>query len=426
VHVSKRSGLPRTRAAGTALITVLFLACSSIVWSQPATASITSDRVQIAALEQQIAAQGAHAKALLSRYNVVQSHVHTLNLQIARDQDLLAADLRSEAVARMAVRRVAVDAYLIGADVGSPALALFSDTTSVTSILAQGNYLGAVNQNLNDALATLQSARQQTEKDARSLRSEQAEATRLLDQLSTAHRAAEAAIASDNATLQRVNVDLRFLVVAAAQRQAAQLAAERLLAALPSPLADPAHLVGVPRARPVPPPSPGMYANPLRDIRGLTAERIDQGVDYSGFGPLYAIGDGVVLTTTVPGWPGGTMIAYQLTDGPANGLVVYAAEDIVPLVQIGDTVTAGTVLGVMFPGPDGIETGWGDTSTIGNTLARTYRQFDGANTTAFGDNFSQLLQSLGAPGGVPQNTPPTGSLPRRWPRWHPSRAAPGP
>jgi hypothetical protein len=120
------------------------------------------------------------------------------------------------------------------------------------------------------------------------------------------------------------------------------------------------------------------------------------------------------------------MIAYQLSDGPANGLVVYAAEDIIPLVQIGDTVTAGSVLGVMFPGPDGIETGWGDTSTIGNTLARTYRQFDGANTTAFGNNFSEFLQSLGAPGGVPQNTPPTGALPRGWPRWHPPRPAAGP
>lgn len=398
------------------MITVaLYLACSSIVWSQPATASITSDRVQIVALEQQIAARGMHAKALLSRYNIVQSHVHTLNLQIARDQDLVAADQRSEAAARVAVRRVAVNAYLIGGDVGSPALALFSDTTSVSSILAQGNYLGAVNQNLNDALATLQATRQQTEKDARGLRSEQADATRMLDQLSTAHRDAEAAIASDNATLQRVNADLRSLVAAAAERQAAQLAAERLLAALPSPLAF------APRTRPVPPPSPGMYANPLRDIRGLTAGRIDQGVDYSGFGPLYAIGDGVVLTTTVPGWPGGTMIAYQLTDGPANGLVVYAAEDIIPLVQIGDTVTAGTMLGVMFPGPDGIETGWGDIATIGNTMARTYRQFDGANTTAFGDNFSQLLQSLGAPGGVPQNAPPTGTLPDGWPRWHPLR-----
>ena len=141
------------------------------------------------------------------------------------------------------------------------------------------------------------------------------------------------------------------------------------------------------------------------------------GVDYSGYGPIYAIGDGIVLTTTVPGWPGGTMIVYQLTDGPANGLVVYAAEDIAPAVQVGDTVTANTVLGLMYLGPDGIETGWGDPAVIGNTLAGDTHQFNGANTTAFGANFSEFLHWLGAPPGIPQNQPPTGTLPRNWPRW---------
>jgi len=160
-----------------------------------------------------------------------------------------------------------------------------------------------------------------------------------------------------------------------------------------------------------------LYANPLRDIRGLTPERIDMGVDYSGFGPIYAIGDGTVLATTVPGWPGSTMIVYQLTDGPANGLIVYAAEDIAPTVQIGDTVTTHTVLGLVYPGPDGIETGWGDPAVIGNALAGDRHQFNGTNTTAYGANFAQLLISLGAPPGLPQNFPPTGSLPSNWPRW---------
>src|SRR5262249_26112202 len=110
-------------------------------------------------------------------------------------------------------------------------------------------------------------------------------------------------------------------------------------------------------------------------------------------------------------------IVYQLTDGPANGLVVYAAEDIAPAVQVGDTVTAGTVLGLMYIGPDGIETGWGDPAVIGNTLAGDTRQFDAHNTTAVGANFSQVLRCLGAPPGIPQTPPPTGTLPRNWPRW---------
>jgi murein DD-endopeptidase MepM/ murein hydrolase activator NlpD len=158
------------------------------------------------------------------------------------------------------------------------------------------------------------------------------------------------------------------------------------------------------------------YANPLRAVIALSSERIDQGVDYSGFGPIYAIGNGVVLSTIGSGWPGGTFIAYRLTDGPASGRVVYVAEDVEPSVQVGTTVTSGTVLGHMYAGPDGIETGWADGSALPNTLARTYGQFNGSNSTAFGYNFSQFLQSVGAPGGV-QNGLPTGVLPASWPHW---------
>ena len=154
----------------------------------------------------------------------------------------------------------------------------------------------------------------------------------------------------------------------------------------------------------------------MRDITALTPERIDQGVDYAGFGSIYAIGNGVVLNTVGNGWPGGTFIAYRLTDGPAAGLVVYAAEDIALSVQVGDTVTSETVLGHMYAGPDGIETGWADPNSLPDTMARTYGQYDGSNVTAFGLNFSWFLRSVGAPGGV-QNGPPTGRLPATWPRW---------
>jgi hypothetical protein len=167
---------------------------------------------------------------------------------------------------------------------------------------------------------------------------------------------------------------------------------------------------------PGPRPSAGVYANPLRSITALVPERIDQGVDYAGFGPIYAIGNGVVLNTVGSGWPGGTFIAYRLTDGPARGLVVFAAEDIEPRVRVGDTVTSDTVLGHMYAGPDGIETGWADGSSLPDTMARTYGQFDGDNSTAFGANFSRLLESLGAPGGILSGTP-SGSLPASWPRW---------
>ena len=102
---------------------------------------------------------------------------------------------------------------------------------------------------------------------------------------------------------------------------------------------------------------------------------------------------------------------------PLSGLVVYVGEDVEPAVQVGQTVTSSTLLGRMYAGPDGIETGWADPTALGNTMARTYQQFDGSNSTAFGSNFSQFLQSVGAPGGIPQNNPPSGQLPPSWPRW---------
>jgi murein DD-endopeptidase MepM/ murein hydrolase activator NlpD len=161
--------------------------------------------------------------------------------------------------------------------------------------------------------------------------------------------------------------------------------------------------------------SAGAYLDPLRSLGGLSPERIDQGVDYSGFGPIYAIGDGVVLSTENGGWPGGTFITYRLTGGPAAGLVVYVAEDLDPAVEVGQAVSSSTVLGQVYEGPTGIEIGWAD-SNLGDTMAAEYGQFNGSNTTAFGVNFSQLLVTLGAPGGDIQNSP-TGSEPAGWPQW---------
>jgi len=192
---------------------------------------------------------------------------------------------------------------------------------------------------------------------------------------------------------------------------AAQAAAAKAAAAQPAAATHPINVTVTVT------PSPGSYADPLRAISALMPERIDQGVDYSGYGPIYAIGDGVVLSTVNSGWPGDTFISYRLSDGPANGLVIYAAEDIDPMVTVGQSVTAGTVLGTMYEGPDGIETGWADPSGDGTSMASDAGQFSGANSTAFGANFSQLLASLGSPPGVAQNDPPTGILPPGWPTW---------
>jgi murein DD-endopeptidase MepM/ murein hydrolase activator NlpD len=398
--------------------------------SGPAAASVSTDQSDIARLEQQVQADGARAQSLVSHFNEVQAQVDTLDAQIAHDEERIAADRRVEADAMTAVRRVAVRAYTTGSGADVPPLAMLSGTSNITTQLEQNQYLGAVGNKWDAALTTLHLDQARTAEAQSGLRDHQAQAKKSLGQLANARDAATAAIASDEAKLSRVKGNLRSLLAAAnAKHEADELAAEHALAAatLSAPAAAPAAPTPSPTLASSPPSSPppasvsppvssGNYANPLRAITALTPERIDQGVDYAGFGPIYAIGDGVVLNTVASGWPGGTFIAYRLTNGPASGLVVFAAEDIEPGVQVGMTVTSETVIGHMYAGPDGIETGWANGSRLPDTMARTYGQFNGSNSSAFGYNFSQLLQSVGAPGGI-ANGPPSGELPASWPHW---------
>jgi hypothetical protein len=141
------------------------------------------------------------------------------------------------------------------------------------------------------------------------------------------------------------------------------------------------------------------YLNPLRDVAGLVYERIDQGVDFSGTGPIYALGDGIVTNAVAysPGWSGG-WITYQLTDGPAQGLTVYVAENVTPTVQVGQAVTAYTVVANMFDGSEGIETGWSQpTGLTAESQLAVAGGIGGLGPfpTCVGYNYDELLISVG-------------------------------
>ncbi len=162
-----------------------------------------------------------------------------------------------------------------------------------------------------------------------------------------------------------------------------------------------------------------IYLNPLRNASDLVLERIDQGVDFSGTGPVYALGDGVVTNAVADdsGWDGG-WITYQLTNGPAQGLMVYVAEDITPTVQVGQSVTPSTVVGDMFEGGEGIETGWAQPTGVTAESQLPVAGGIGAAgpfPTAVGTNFDQLLQSLGVPPAPNYGQPPSGLLPANYP-----------
>jgi hypothetical protein len=161
------------------------------------------------------------------------------------------------------------------------------------------------------------------------------------------------------------------------------------------------------------------YKNPFRSLNGLVRERIDQGVDANGSGPVYALGNGVVTNLYNSGWPGGSFISYRLTDGPYSGKYVYIAESIHPAVKIGQNVTSNTVVGTMFDGPDGIEMGWAAPGGTGGTMAQVYHQESpvgdpGERSTAFGVLMNDVLTSLGFPGGIHQSGPTAGSVPSGW------------
>ncbi len=174
----------------------------------------------------------------------------------------------------------------------------------------------------------------------------------------------------------------------------------KVLAASAQP-AGSAKAAATPAPRATTPPPP-VYLNPLRATTGLIPQRVDMGVDFAGSGPIYALGNGVITNAESdnPGWPGGGWITYQLTDGPAAGLMVYVAEDVQPTVQVGQQVTASTVIAQMYNGPDGIETGW---ATPDGTTAESQLAVaggiggDGPFPTEVGLSFDALLVALGVP-----------------------------
>lgn len=191
----------------------------------------------------------------------------------------------------------------------------------------------------------------------------------------------------------------------------AQAIAVPIARAHPHPVSH-AHPVATTRPAPAAKPAPaapiasGRYVNPLAGA-SVTPERIDQGVDYSGSGPLGAIGDGRItyVATTGTGWPG-AFIEYQLTDGPDAGRYVYYAEGVSPTpgLHVGESVQAGQPIAQIIPGSSsGIEIGWG--AGIGTeTYAMQHGQWSGGDDddsvpSPAGKDFSALIAELGGPPG---------------------------
>jgi murein DD-endopeptidase MepM/ murein hydrolase activator NlpD len=405
-----------TRFGSTAV--ALFVLALVAIPSASASNNVNRDKKRIVELEAQIEAAGNLSQTLVAQYDKELAKQQQIHAALVATGRAIASDEAATRRAANRLRTLAVDSYVyagsssgVAAIIGVPSA--LSDVASVYAQLASGKLQTAATTYLID-FHTLSHQR-------KVLGQEQASVEAVMRQLIPDQHSAEAAIARETEQLASAKGDLKVALALVfreheaqerQEEQEAALAKRQTVATASAPLPAPTTPTAQANANPG---GPSGYENPLRAIAGLSPERIDQGVDYMGYGPIYAIGDGVILSTVNGGWPGGTFITYKLESGPAAGLVVYAAEDINPSVYIGQQVNANTVIGTMYEGWSGIETGWANGSE-GDTMAMTAGQFGGSNSTAFGWNFDQLLVSLGAPGGILESGP-TGAVPSGWPTW---------
>lgn len=174
------------------------------------------------------------------------------------------------------------------------------------------------------------------------------------------------------------------------------------------------------------------HVDPLKHVSGLTAGRIDMGVDYAASGPVMAIGKGRVTYASnhdsgPPScygrtcWPGGGALVYRLLAGPFAGKYVYVAENITVRVKAGQVVKAGQTVAIVHDAYPYMETGWAsgkgpETLAIARGQQCTCSD-PGGWSSIEGRNFDQLLVALGAPSGYLQPNPPKQRMPRDWPKW---------
>lgn len=139
------------------------------------------------------------------------------------------------------------------------------------------------------------------------------------------------------------------------------------------------------------------YVDPFSQASSLSAERIDQGQDFSMApgSPILAPGDSKVLGI-LPNWfDGEPYVALQLTSGPLAGHNYYLAEQINPTVKPGQTVKAGQQIATYASSGTGIEIGWAGTNWQ-QTLAQATTGYTEGQQTHAGDSFHQFLIDIGA------------------------------
>ncbi len=156
------------------------------------------------------------------------------------------------------------------------------------------------------------------------------------------------------------------------------------------------------------------YADPWAHSTGLTAMRIDMGVDYSASGAIDAVGDGTITYAAAQGtgWGpfscsggGGGAVVEQLSDGSERGKWIYITEGIVPTVSSGTTVMAGQSIGtfrgcIEMGGADGPGPAPRAGDLHQDAVSLGLSSDPGAYPTACGEDMNRLLVATGSVSGL--------------------------
>jgi murein DD-endopeptidase MepM/ murein hydrolase activator NlpD len=136
--------------------------------------------------------------------------------------------------------------------------------------------------------------------------------------------------------------------------------------------------------------APGIESEYVSPFVSATQGRVDQGVDFTGAGPILAVGDAQILATGAPGWPEGGGVLYRLLDGAEAGRVIFVYEGVAATVHAGQRVSAGQQI-ASFVNGGSIEMGFADESGV----PLSHSEYNEGDETVWGKRMGDFLSGLG-------------------------------
>jgi murein DD-endopeptidase MepM/ murein hydrolase activator NlpD len=141
--------------------------------------------------------------------------------------------------------------------------------------------------------------------------------------------------------------------------------------------------------------SPAFEIEYVSPFLSASTGRIDQGVDFTGTGPIAAVSDAEILATGAPGWPEGGGVLYKLLSGSRAGQIIFVYEGVQATVHAGQHVTAGDQIATFVPGGS-IEMGFADASGV----PLSHSEYSEGVETQWGREMASFLTSIGGASGL--------------------------